>query len=77
MGSPLASLVPIGGVPWYVRATVAISGPVAYIIHVILNYRLASMALNKTDRSRVSQVLAVATGQSLRVERSLHDRRSR
>jgi hypothetical protein len=47
-GSPLAALLPVGAVPWYAHAMVALSGPIVYALRLILMYRLGSKVLNQS-----------------------------
>jgi hypothetical protein len=61
-GSPVAALLALGAVPWYVHLVVGLSGPLAYAFRHYLAYRLSNKALDKVDGIGVCQLMTIITG---------------
>ena len=63
IGSPVAGVLHVGGMPWPAELALALSGPLACALHRFWTYRLSRRALERADPRDIPAVLAYATGQ--------------
>ncbi|WP_314416208.1 hypothetical protein [Streptomyces sp. DSM 40484] len=63
MGSPFAVALPAGVMPWQAELTLALAGPLVFVLHRFWMHRLACRALKCAAQDDVTAVLAFGSGQ--------------